>query len=153
MAASVLGPRGEQAQVTQYLLHTALIVRDYDEAIAWFTTVLGFDLIDDTPQPGKRWGVLAPPGAKEGSLLLARAANDEQRAAIGRQGAGRVMFFLHTDDFARDYEAMLARGVVFVEAPRDESYGRVVVFTDLYGNRWDLVQLHARTRTPDPGCM
>lgn len=143
MAVSAHVRRGECGHVTQYLLHTALIVRDYDEAIAWFTTVLGFELIDDTPQPGKRWVVVAPPGAREGSLLLARASTDEQRSAIGKQGAGRVMFFLHTDDFARDHDAMRARGVQFVEAPRDESYGTVVVFVDLYGNRWDLVQLRA----------
>ncbi len=127
--------------MSQHLLHVALIVREYDEAIAWFTSVLGFQLIEDTPQPGKRWVVVAPPGSAQGSLLLARASNDEQRNAIGRQGAGRVMFFLHTDDFVRDYDAMRARGVQFVEAPRHESYGTVVVFVDLYGNRWDLVQL------------
>lgn len=126
--------------MTQYLLHTALIVRDYDEAIAWFTAVLGFTLLEDTAQPGKRWVVVAPPGAREGSLLLARAANDEQRAIIGRQGAGRVMFFLHTENFAHDFTAMRLRGVQFVEAPREEPYGTVVVFVDLYGNRWDLVQ-------------
>ena len=134
--------------MSQHLLHVALIVREYDEAIAWFTTVLGFRLVDDVAQPGKRWVVVAPPGSTEGSLLLARASSDEQRAAIGRQGAGRVMFFLHTDDFARDYDAMQARGVHFVEAPRHETYGTVAVFVDLYGNRWDLVQLRqSRGRT------
>ena len=132
--------------MTQHLRHTALIVRDYDEAIAWFTTVLGFQLIEDTPQPGKRWVVVAPPGAREGSLLLARASNDEQRAAIGKQGAGRVWLFLATDDFGRDYAAMCERGVRFVEAPRHEAYGTVVVFEDLCGNRWDLFQ---RAAGPD----
>ena len=132
--------------MSQHLLHVALIVREYDEAIAWFTTVLGFQLIEDTPQPGKRWVVVAPPGSTEGSLLLARAATDEQRAAIGKQGAGRVWLFLATDDFERDYSAMRERGVHFVEAPRQEAYGTVVVFEDLYGNRWDLFQ---RAAGPD----
>lgn len=130
--------------MSQHLQHVALLVREYDEAIAWFTTVLGFELRGDTQlTPEKRWVVIAPPGAAEASLLLARAATHEQRAFIGKQGGGRVWMFLHTDDFARDYAAMKLRGVRFVEAPRDEPYGTVVVFEDLYGNRWDLVQMKA----------
>ena len=128
--------------MSQHLQHVALLVREYDEAIAYFTTVLGFELREDTPlTPDKRWVVVAPPGAAEASLLLARAATDDQRACIGRQGGGRVWLFLHTDDFARDFAAMKARGVYFVEAPRDEPYGTVAVFEDLYHNRWDLIQM------------
>lgn len=128
--------------MSQHLQHVALLVRDYDEAIEYFTTVLGFELCGDTQLTlEKRWVVVAPPGAKEASLLLARAATDEQRTFIGKQGGGRVWLFLHTDDFARDHAAMQARGVRFTEAPRDEPYGTVVVFEDLYGNRWDLVQM------------
>lgn len=118
----------------------ALLVRDYDEAIAYFTTALGFELVEDTPLGGgKRWVRVAPPGGGT-ALLLARAANPEQLARVGDQAGGRVFLFLHTDDFARDHAAMLAQGVRFVEAPRRESYGTVVVFEDLYGNRWDLIQ-------------
>jgi catechol 2,3-dioxygenase-like lactoylglutathione lyase family enzyme len=125
-----------------HLQHVALLVTDYDEAIAWFTTVLGFELLGDTQlTPEKRWVLVAPPGAAEASLLLARAATDAQRAFIGKQGGGRVWMFLHTDNFHRDYQAMKTRGVNFVESPRDEPYGTVVVFEDLYGNRWDLVQM------------
>ena len=128
--------------MSQHLQHVALLVREYDEAIEYFTTVLGFELRGDTQlTPEKRWVVVAPPGAGEASLLLARAATDDQRAFIGKQGGGRVWLFLHTDDFARDFAAMAARGVQFVEAPRDEPYGAVAVFEDLYGNRWDLVQM------------
>ncbi len=120
----------------------ALLVRDYDEAIAYFTGVVGFELIEDTPmEPGKRWVLVAPPGSKETRLLLARAATPEQAAYVGRQGGGRVFLFLHTDDFWRDYGAMSARGVQFCEEPRSEPYGTVVVFEDLYGNRWDLLEL------------
>jgi catechol 2,3-dioxygenase-like lactoylglutathione lyase family enzyme len=130
--------------MTQYLLHSALLVREYDEAIDYFTRVLGFTLIDDTPQsPTKRWVVVAPPGAREASLLLARAATDAQREFVGKQGGGRVYLFLHTDDFWTDFAAMKSRGVNFVEQPRQEDYGTVVVFEDLYANRWDLVQLHS----------
>jgi len=127
--------------VAQHLAHVALLVPDYDEAVAYFTAVLGFVLVEDTPLgDGKRWVRVAPPGAAETSLLLARATSDEQRAAVGRQGAGRVWLFLHTDDFARDHAALVARGVRFLEAPRREPYGQVAVFEDRYGNRWDLVQ-------------
>lgn len=118
----------------------ALVVRDYDEAIAWFTGALGFDLLEDTPLGGgKRWVRVAPSGGRGAALLLARATTPAQEAAIGDQAGGRVFLFLDSDDFARDHAAFVARGVRFVEAPRDEAYGRVAVFLDLYGNRWDLV--------------
>ncbi len=120
--------------------HVTLIVRDYDEAIAYFTQQLGFVLLEDTPQDdGKRWVLVAPSGGGT-SLLLARAVTPEQKAAIGRQVGGRVFLFLNTEDFWRDYEAMRSRGVVFRETPREEPYGTVAVFRDLYGNKWDLIQ-------------
>jgi len=117
------------------------VVRDYDEAIAFFTERLGFALIEDEPlDGGKRWVVVAPPGNGDGaSLLLARAATPAQKVRVGDQTGGRVAFFLESDDFARDHASFAARGVRFVEEPRDEAYGRVAVFLDLYGNRWDLV--------------
>jgi catechol 2,3-dioxygenase-like lactoylglutathione lyase family enzyme len=118
----------------------ALVIRDYDEAKAWYTGVLGFDLVEDTPMGGgKRWLLVAPPGGP--NLLLARAATPEQESRIGDQTGGRVFLFLHTDDFRRDHAAMTARGVVFREAPREEAYGTVAVFEDLYGNLWDLLEL------------
>ncbi len=118
----------------------ALLVRDYDEAIAFFTDALEFTLIEDADEGGgKRWVLVAPPGA-ETALLLARAATPEQLASVGNQGGGRVFLFLHTDDFDRDYARMWARGVRFTEEPRHEAYGTVAVFLDLYGNRWDLLQ-------------
>ncbi len=124
-----------------HLAHVALLVRDYDEAIAYFVGRLGFRLVEDTPLGGgKRWVLVAPPGPGEAALLLARAAGPEQEAAVGRQGGGRVFLFLRSDDFARDHAALRARGVAFTEAPREEAYGTVAVFEDLYGNRWDLVQ-------------
>lgn len=118
-----------------------LLVRDYDEALAYFVGVLGFERIEDTPlEPPKRWVVVRPSGAAPGTaLLLARAATPEQVARIGDQAGGRVFLFLQTDDFTRDFDAWTARGVRFVEPPRDEPYGQVAVFEDLYGNRWDLV--------------
>jgi len=123
------------------LAHVSFLVRDYEEAIAYFTAVLGFELIEDTPRgPQKRWVIVAPPGGRGTSLLLARAATPEQAARIGSQTGGRVFLFLHSDDFRRDYHAMLERGVRFIESPRDEAYGTVAVFEDLYGNKWDLVQ-------------
>ena len=126
--------------MTQQLSALTFLVRDYDEAIAWFTARLGFRLIEDTPLGnGKRWVVVRPPGAETG-LLLARAATDEQRASIGKQAGGRVFLFLETDDFTRDHRAMLERGVIFREAPRNEPYGTVAVFEDLYGNLWDLIE-------------
>jgi catechol 2,3-dioxygenase-like lactoylglutathione lyase family enzyme len=119
----------------------SLVVREYDEAIAFFVGVLGFTLVEDTlvPEQGKRWVVVSPPGAVESRLLLARASGDEQVAHIGNQTGGRVFLFLHTDDFARDFGAYKNRGVEFVRAPRDEAYGTVAVFKDLYGNLWDLI--------------
>jgi catechol 2,3-dioxygenase-like lactoylglutathione lyase family enzyme len=125
----------------QRLAHISLVVRDYDEAIRYYTDVLGFELLEDTVlTPEKRWVRVRPRGSGDGcALLLARAANGEQMAAVGRQTGGRVFLFLHTDDFDRDYEAYRSRGVRFVNGPRDEAYGRVGVFADLYGNLWDLI--------------
>jgi catechol 2,3-dioxygenase-like lactoylglutathione lyase family enzyme len=117
------------------------LVRDYDEAIRWFTEVLCFRLVGDTPLgDGKRWVLIEPPGSAGTRLLLARAADEGQAAYIGRQGGGRVFLFLNTDDFWRDYEDMRARGVSFYEEPRHEPYGTVAVFEDLYGNYWDLIE-------------
>lgn len=128
----------------QSLAHIALVVRDYDEAIAFYVGLLGFTLVEDSDQPeqDKRWVVVAPPGAPPGgaSLLLARASTPEQAGFIGDQAGGRVFLFLRTDDFDRDHEAMLAKGVVFVREPAVQPYGKVAVFLDLYGNRWDLVE-------------
>ena len=125
----------------QSLLHVALVVRDYDEAIAWFTGVLSFTLIEDTyiPEQDKRWVLVAPPGSTGTNLLLARPSNPGQEAFIGNQTGGRVTFFLGTDDFHRDYDAMLRKGVEFVRGPTEATYGTVAVFKDLYGNLWDLV--------------
>ena len=118
-----------------------LVVDDYDEAIGWFTDALGFELVEDSPRgPGKRWVVVAPPGADGAALLLARGDGEQQRDRIGDQTGGRVGFFLHTKDFAASYERMRVAGVRFLEEPRYEDYGSVVVFEDLYGNRWDLMQ-------------
>ncbi|WFB11224.1 VOC family protein [Streptomyces sp. LX-29] len=118
-----------------------VVVRDYDAAIAFYRDVLGFELLQDTRiDDAKRWVVVAPPGAREAAVLLARAANGEQAARVGDQTGGRVGWFLNTDAFDRDYERMRAAGVVFEEAPRREPYGTVAVFRDLYGNRWDLIQ-------------
>ncbi|MEU8207148.1 VOC family protein [Streptosporangium sp. NPDC049046] len=124
-----------------YLGLTTVVVRDYDEAIGFYLNVLGFELLEDTPLgDGRRWVTVRPRGAGETALLLARANGPEQEARVGDQTGGRVGLFLHTDDFLRDYERLLAAGVVFEEAPRSEPYGQVVVFQDLYGNRWDLLQ-------------
>lgn len=126
----------------QRLAALSLLVRDYDEAIRYYTGSLGFELLEDTPLGGgKRWVRVAPPGS-ECVLLLARAARPEQLVRVGDQTGGRVFLFLHTDDLWRDYRAMRERGVHFVEVPREEEYGTVVVFSDLYGNLWDLVQPH-----------
>jgi catechol 2,3-dioxygenase-like lactoylglutathione lyase family enzyme len=117
------------------------VVRDYDEAIAFFTSVLGFELVEDTALgAGKRWVVVRPPGPAGPGLLLARAATPEQEARVGDQTGGRVAWFLHTDDFWRDHRAFTERGVRFTGVPREESYGTVAVFQDLYGNLWDLLQ-------------
>jgi catechol 2,3-dioxygenase-like lactoylglutathione lyase family enzyme len=126
--------------VAQTLFQLALVVRDYDEAIAWFTGKLGFALLEDTPLGAKRWVRVCPPESSGAALLLARAATPEQAACIGRQAGGRVFLFLHTDDIPRDYTAWQARGVRFRESPRRESYGTVAVFEDLYGNPWDLIE-------------
>lgn len=128
----------------QSLAHIALVVRDYDEALAFYVGKLGFTLVEDSYQPeqDKRWVVVAPPGAPAGgaSILLARAATPEQAGFIGNQAGGRVFLFLATDDFARDHAAMLAAGIRFVREPAAHPYGVVAVFEDLYGNLWDLVQ-------------
>lgn len=130
------------SQVKQRLGLVSLVVRDYDEAIAFFVGKLGFCLVENSPVPaqGKRWVVVAPPGATESRILLARASATEQEPCIGRQTGGRVFLFLYTDDFWRDYEAYKSRGVVFVGEPKDEPYGTVAVFQDLYGNLWDLLE-------------
>ncbi len=119
----------------------ALVVRDYDEAIAYFTEKLGFRLLEDESRGGgKRWVVVAPAASGSAALLLARAVTPEQLSRVGDQTGGRVFLFLYTDDFERDYAAMRERGVDFIESPRDEDYGRVVVFRDLYGNKWDMIE-------------
>lgn len=136
----------------QSLAHIALVVRDYDEAIAFYVGKLGFTLIADEyqPQQDKRWVLVAPPGSESVpqacSILLARASSPEQDRAIGDQAGGRVFLFLRTDDFDRDYAAMLAKGISFVRPPIQAEYGKVAVFLDLYGNRWDLVESAARDR-------
>jgi catechol 2,3-dioxygenase-like lactoylglutathione lyase family enzyme len=120
----------------------ALVVRDYDEAIEFYCDKIGFRLLEDTyiPAQEKRWVVVAPPGNRGAQLLLAKAAGNKQTACVGNQTGGRVFLFLHTDDFERDHKALQARGVEFVRGPKVESYGTVAVFTDLYGNMWDLIQ-------------
>jgi catechol 2,3-dioxygenase-like lactoylglutathione lyase family enzyme len=126
--------------VVQSIASLALVVRDYDEAIAYFTETLRFSLIEDTMLGnGKRWVVVAPPGGQGASLVLARAATPEQLTHVGNQTGGRVFLFLRTDDFWRDYRDLQSRGVRFIEEPRQEDYGTVVVFLDLYGNKWDFV--------------
>ncbi len=125
----------------QTIAHIALVVDDYDKAIEFYTKKLDFNLIEDTKlSETKRWVVVSPPGAKECSLLLAKAANDTQRASVGNQSGGRVFLFLYTDDFWRDYTKMMERGINFVRPPKKEEYGIVAVFEDLYGNLWDLLE-------------
>ena len=126
----------------QYISLTALVVRDYEEALKFYVGTLGFELIEDTyiAEQNKRWVVVAPPGSKEGRLLLARAVGDEQVSRVGNQTGGRVFLFLNTDDFWRDYRNLVAKGVVFVRGPSEEPFGTVAVFKDLYGNLWDLIQ-------------
>jgi catechol 2,3-dioxygenase-like lactoylglutathione lyase family enzyme len=127
--------------MAQTLGHVALVVRNYDEAIAFFTRALGFHLVEDTDLGGgKRWVLVAPANSQGTNLLLAQAATPEQASRIGNQTGGRVFLFLHTDDFWRDYRAIMAQGVKFVREPREETYGTVAVFEDLYGNLWDLIQ-------------
>ena len=132
----------KQSPMKQSLGLTALVVRDYDEAIDFYTSSLGFVLIEDSfvPEQNKRWVVVAPPGASESRILLARAVGDEQLSRIGNQTGGRVFLFLYTDDFWRDYRAYVDKGVEFVREPKTEAYGTVAVFRDLYGNLWDLLQ-------------
>src|SRR5262245_13599352 len=128
--------------MTQTVGLVAIVVREYDEAIAWYTEKLGFTLVEDTPQSDvKRWVRVRPPGSTGTDLLLARAANAEQASRIGNQTGGRVCLFLYTDDFRRDYDTYREQGVVFVRPPSNEEYGIVAVFEDLYGNKWDLVQM------------
>jgi catechol 2,3-dioxygenase-like lactoylglutathione lyase family enzyme len=130
----------------QSIVHVALVVRDYDEAIDFYTKKLHFTLVEDTYQPeqDKRWVLVAPPGSTGTTLLLARASKPEQEAFIGNQAGGRVFLFLQTDDFWRDYNEMVALGITFVREPKVEKYGTVAVFADLYGNLWDLID----TNTP-----
>ncbi|HET9424485.1 MAG TPA: VOC family protein [Gemmatimonadaceae bacterium] len=123
------------------LARVAVVVADYDEAIEYYTRVLGFMLVEDTPlEAGKRWVVVAPSRDGGAALLLAKATKAEQLSRVGNQTGGRVFLFLHTDDFDGDYSRLRSAGVRFVEEPRVEAYGRVVVFQDLYGNKWDLVE-------------
>jgi catechol 2,3-dioxygenase-like lactoylglutathione lyase family enzyme len=122
------------------IANVSVVVRDYDEAIAYYTVALGFTLVEDTSMGGGKRFVRVAPGNGGTCLLLARAANAEQESRVGNQTGGRVFLFLHTDDFDRDYAHMQSHGVRFIEQPRDETYGKVVVFEDLYGNRWDLVE-------------
>ncbi|MDF1872268.1 VOC family protein [Vannielia sp.] len=128
--------------MAQSIAHMALVVRDYDEAIAFYCETLGFELVDDSDQPeqNKRWVVVKPRGPSNTSLLLARASDDHQAQYIGDQAGGRVFMFLRTDDFWRDYEAYKAKGVTFTRDPKEAPYGTVAVFADLYGNLWDLIQ-------------
>jgi len=137
--------------MAQTLGYVALLVRDYDEALTFFTHSLGFTVIEDSPAKDrlgndKRWILVSPPGSRGTSLLLARASTPEEASRIGNQTGGRVFLFLHTDDFWRDYDQMLARGVKFTTAPRQEAYGTVAVFEDLYGNKWDLLELKDRPK-------
>lgn len=130
-----------QSSRQRTISQVTLVVRDYDEAIRFFTQALRFELLEDTPLAGsKRWVRVAPAGAAGTALLLAKAATPEQENAIGNQAGGRVFMFLHTDDFRADYEHLKGHGVRFTEEPRSEPYGTVVVFLDLYGNKWDLVE-------------
>ena len=126
----------------QHIGYITLLVRDYDEAISYFIEKLGFAVAEDTDLgSGKRWVLVAPPGSVETRLVLAKAVSDDQLPRIGNQTGGRVFLFLHTDDFWRDYQTYRSRGVLFREEPREENYGIVAVFEDLYGNRWDLMEL------------
>jgi catechol 2,3-dioxygenase-like lactoylglutathione lyase family enzyme len=135
----------------QSIVHVALVVRDYDDAIRFYAEKLKFTVIKDTYQPAqdKRWVVIAPPGSDGSALLLARASTPEQEGAIGNQTGGRVFLFLSTDDFWRDYHRMVADGITFVRAPKVESYGTVAVFEDLYGNLWDLLEWSSTTMLDD----
>lgn len=125
----------------RFLSSFAIVVPSYEEGIDYYVGTLGFTLVEDTPlSPTKRWVRVAPGETAETSILLAKATDETQRLAIGNQAGGRVFLFLHTDDFERDYKSFLAKGVKFLEEPRDEPYGRVVVFADRFGNKWDLIE-------------
>jgi catechol 2,3-dioxygenase-like lactoylglutathione lyase family enzyme len=130
--------------MNQSIVHVAIVVRDYDEAIEFYTKKLQFTLVEDTYQPeqDKRWVVVAPPGSVGTTLLLARASKPGQEVFVGNQTGGRVFLFLNTDNFWRDYHEMVSRGVKFVREPKQEAYGMVAVFEDLYGNLWDLLELN-----------
>jgi len=131
----------------QQIAHVALLVKDYDEAISFYTTKLDFVIIEDTPiEDGKRWVLLAPPGAKECCLLLAKAADEQQCKSVGNQSGGRVFLFLFTDDFWRDYNKLIERKVNFIRPPVETDYGRVAVFEDLYGTLWDLLEPSQRNK-------
>ncbi len=133
----------QQKPVQQKIGNVTLVVADYDNAIAFYTTKLQFSVVADVDLGGgKRWVEIAPPNSNGSHLLLAKATNTQQQAAVGNQSGGRGFLFLHTNDFWRDYHAMQAKGVEFNETPREESYGTVAVFQDLYGNKWDLLQMH-----------
>ncbi|NNF00826.1 MAG: VOC family protein [Pyrinomonadaceae bacterium] len=127
----------------QSIVHIALVVKDYDEAIEFYTKKLDFELVEDTYQPeqDKRWVVVAPPGSRGATLLLARASKPEQEPFVGNQTGGRVFLFLNSDDFWRDYNKMVKKGIKFIREPKEQDYGMVAVFEDLYGNLWDLLQL------------
>ena len=137
--------------MAQTLGYVSVVVRDYDEALAFFTQSLGFTVIEDSVAKDrlgnqKRWVLVSPPGSSATNLLLARASTPEEASRVGNQTGGRVFLFLHTDDFWRDYREMLTRGVKFKEEPREEAYGTVAVFEDLYGNKWDLLELKHRAK-------
>ena len=134
--------------MVQEIVHIALVIKDYDEAIEFYTEKLNFELIEDTYQPeqDKRWVVVAPPRSRGTTILLAKASNEEQEKFIGNQSGGRVFLFLNTDDFWRDFNAMTEKGIVFIREPKIQDYGIVAVFEDLYGNRWDLLQLNKNHR-------
>jgi catechol 2,3-dioxygenase-like lactoylglutathione lyase family enzyme len=139
--------------MSQTLGYVALVVRDYDEALLFFTQSLGFTVVEDSVAKDrngqdKRWVLVRPPGSRGTDLLLARASTPEEESRIGNQTGGRVFLFLHTDDFWRDYRALQARGVTFRETPREETYATVVVFEDLYGNKWDLLELKTTAKSP-----
>jgi catechol 2,3-dioxygenase-like lactoylglutathione lyase family enzyme len=136
--------------MSQSLGQVAIVVRDYDEALAFYVGVLGFNLIEDTliPLQAKRWVVVAPRGAHSSRLLLARAVGDEQSSRIGNQTGGRVFLFLYTDDFWRDFHIYKSKGIEFIHEPKNEPYGTVAVFKDLYGNLWDLLELRAQATAP-----
>jgi catechol 2,3-dioxygenase-like lactoylglutathione lyase family enzyme len=137
--------KDKEVIMNQSIVHIALVVRDYDEAIDFYTKKLHFSLVEDTYQPeqDKRWVVVAPPNSKGTTLLLAKASKPEQQPFVGNQTGGRVFLFLNTDDFWRDYNEMVSKGIKFIRPPKEESYGLVAVFEDLYGNLWDLLQLNA----------